>query len=61
MYCYSPIDGEEFVDEFADGDVDGDAEFAVIGTCRALYPFEGKIVCLGVRWSSVLSSEFFIA
>ncbi|XP_070177040.1 formin-binding protein 1-like isoform X2 [Littorina saxatilis] len=37
-----PIDGEgeEDGDGEFDGEVDGDSEFAVIGTCRALYPFE---------------------
>ncbi|XP_025113522.1 formin-binding protein 1-like isoform X2 [Pomacea canaliculata] len=33
---YAPIDGDEDGDEFGEGDV----EFHVIGTCRALYPFE---------------------
>lgn len=37
---YAPIDGDEEHDEFADGEVDGDATFSVIGTCRALYAFE---------------------
>ncbi|XP_076436694.1 formin-binding protein 1-like [Babylonia areolata] len=32
-------DGEEFLDDFPDADL-GDKEFVVIGTCRALYPFE---------------------
>ncbi|XP_076455456.1 formin-binding protein 1-like isoform X2 [Babylonia areolata] len=35
-----PIDGDEDGDEFADTEIDGDQEFPVIGTCRALYPFE---------------------
>lgn len=59
MLCFSPIDGEgeEDGDGEFDGEVDGDSEFAVIGTCRALYPFEGRgeecvwvstPVCLGV-------------
>lgn len=34
---YAPIDG---VDDEFDGDPDGENEFSVIGTCRALYPFE---------------------
>ncbi|KAK7504998.1 hypothetical protein BaRGS_00003568, partial [Batillaria attramentaria] len=37
---YAPIDGDEEHDEFADGVEDGDVVFSVIGTCRALYPFE---------------------